>query len=255
MKTKTLFKTYGNATKSALLKTKIKGLKRSSGRNNSGKITSFHKGGGHKKSYRVIDFCRNNSSVGIVCSVEYDPNRNSLIAAVYDYQNKKFYYMLSPKGLSIGDIVESGPTAASKLGNSLTLQKIPLGSYIHNLTQTVGGYAKIARSAGMFAILKERFSNKAVIKLKSGKVIQVHDNCYASLGIVSNGHINLLEKYKAGQSRWLNKRPTVRGVAMNPIDHPHGGGEGKKSGLNKTPWGKYNQRGATGKRTPSLANK
>lgn len=239
--------TYKNGRKNALIKTRIKGIKKSSGRNNSGIITAFHRGGGHKRRYRQIDFYRYTSSVGIICSLEYDPNRNSTIAGVYDFKNKIFYYILSPQDMKIGDMIESGPYAEPKLGNSLPLKKIPIGSSIHNLTRYIKGVATIARSAGMYAVLKEKSANKVIIKLKSGKLIQLPEDCYASLGIVSSRTKTALKRYKAGQSRWLNKRPTVRGVAMNPVDHPHGGGEGKKSGLNKTPWGKYNQRGATGR--------
>jgi large subunit ribosomal protein L2 len=235
--------------KNNVLKIKTKGTKNSSGRNSSGRITAFHRGGGHKRKYRLIDFFRYKASTGIVCSVEYDPNRNSFISAVYDYIDNYFYYILTPKNLNVGDVVQSGPYAEPRLGNSLPLDKIPLGSYIHSFTLTEKGCAKIARSAGMYAIVKEKTLTEVTVKLKSGKVMRISPKCYGSMGIVSNKNKNLQPKYKAGQSRWLNKRPTVRGVAMNPIDHPHGGGEGKKSGLNKTPWGKFNQRGATSKLT------
>lgn len=231
--------------KKPFLKTKIKGIKNPSGRNNSGKITAFHRGGGHKRKYRLIDFFRNKTSTAVICSIEYDPYRNSYIAAVYDYKKDYFYYILAPTNLKVGDIVKSGTFAEPKVGHSLPLYRIPLGSYIYNLAVTEKGCAKVARSAGMFAIVKEKTMTEAVVKLKSGKVMQLSDKCYGSIGIVSSKNTNLQNKYKAGQSRWLNKRPTVRGVAMNPVDHPHGGGEGKKSGLNKTPWGKYNIRGAT----------
>lgn len=231
--------------KKVFLKMKTKGIRRSYGRNNSGKITAFHKGGGHKRKYRLVDFFRHNNSSGVVCSIEYDPNRNSFIAAVYDYSNLNFYYMLAPKNLSVGDIVESGPNINPKLGNSLPLRRIPLGSYVHNLTLSEKGSGKVARAAGTFVTIKEKSSSKVLVELNSGEYRFVPSNCFGSIGIVSNENSILKQKYKAGQSRWLNKRPTVRGVAMNPVDHPHGGGEGKKSGLNKTPWGKYNQRGAT----------
>lgn len=229
-----------------LLKMKTKGIKRSSGRNNSGKITVAHKGGGHKRSYRFINFFRYASAVSVVCSVEYDPNRSAFIAAVYDFTCKKFYYILAPMHLKIGDMVESGPNAPLKQGNSLPTKRIPKGSYVYNLAVQAKGCAKIARSAGTFAILKEKKATGSVFELSSGKSIHLPLDCFGSLGVVSNGASKLKKKHKAGQSRWLNKRPTVRGVAMNPIDHPHGGGEGKKSGLNKSPWGKYNQRGSTG---------
>jgi large subunit ribosomal protein L2 len=229
------------------LKMKTKGIKKSSGRNNSGKITAFHRGGGHKRRYRLIDFFRHKKSSGIVCSIEYDPNRNSHIAAVYDFNNCRFYYMLAPKNLDVGDIVESGLGAEARLGNSLPLKQVPLGSYVHNLATKKGGGAKIARAAGTFIVIKEKTTAEVLVELKSGVCKIVSSDCFASMGVVSNENVNLRQKYKAGQSRWLNRRPTVRGVAMNPVDHPHGGGEGKKSGLNKTPWGKYNQRGSTGK--------
>lgn len=236
-----------NLINKTLLKTKTKGIKRSSGRNNSGKITVFHKGGGHKRTYRFINFFKNTPSKSIVCSIEYDPNRNSFIAAVYDFINKNFYYALAPKNLNVGDIIESGPNAPLKLGNSVPLEKVPLGSYLHNVTVCAKGYAKVARSAGTFVLIKEKKTTGALIELSSGQRKMIPLSCFGSLGIVSNESARFNKKYKAGQSRWMNKRPTVRGVAMNPIDHPHGGGEGKKSGLNKSPWGKNNQRGSTRK--------
>lgn len=231
--------------KNALLKCKIKGKKTSSGRNNQGRITSYHKGGGHKKCYREIDFNRNYKSKGIVCSIEYDPNRNANIASVYDTYNNLFFYILAPKNLGVGDIVESGNNIEPKLGNSLPIEKIPVGSYIHNVSPKVTKCAQISRSAGSFSKLKEKTLTQAIIELSSGEQRYISPKCYATLGIVSNENAFLEKNYKAGQSRWLNRRPTVRGVAMNPVDHPHGGGEGKKSGTNKTPWGKNNNSGAT----------
>ena len=234
------------AGRTPLLKMKTKGIKRSSGRNNSGKITVAHKGGGHKRSYRFINFFRHTSSISVVCSVEYDPNRGAFIAAVYDFICKNFCYVLAPKHLKIGDIIESGPNAPIKQGNSLPMRRIPVGSCIYNLSVQTGGCAKIARSAGTFALLKEKRTTESIVELSSGRSVRLSLDCFGSLGTVSNEASKLNGRYKAGQSRWLNKRPTVRGVAMNPVDHPHGGGEGKKSGLNKSPWGKYNQRGLTG---------
>jgi large subunit ribosomal protein L2 len=233
--------------KKVMLKTKMKGLINKAGRNNSGKITIYHRGGGHKKKYRFINFNRTNSSTSIVCSIEYDPNRNSNISSTYDLNTKNFYYIITPKKLNIGDIIESGINAEPKLGNSLPIGKIPTGSYIHNISLKIMKYSQISRSAGTFSIIKEKTEKYAVLELNSGKHKFISTKCYATLGIVSNESTFLHKKYKAGQSRWMNKRPTVRGVAMNPIDHPHGGGEGKKSGINKTPWGKSNNRGKTGK--------
>jgi large subunit ribosomal protein L2 len=235
--------------KKSLLKTKIKGITNSAGHNNTGKITVFHKGGGHKKRYRKINFNRNETSKGIICSIEYDPNRTSNIASVFDYTKNDFFYIIAPKKLSIGDIVESGVNAEPKLGNSLPIEQIPVGSYIHNIAPKINKSSQISRSAGTFSKLKEKTLNSAVIELSSGEQRLISPKCYATIGIVSNDFFFLKKNEKAGQSRWLNKRPTVRGVAMNPIDHPHGGGEGKKSGINKTPWGKSNNRGSTSNST------
>jgi large subunit ribosomal protein L2 len=236
---------YIKIKKKSLLKFKIKGLVNSAGRNNTGRITSFHRGGGHKKRYREINFNRVYNSKGIVCSIEYDPNRNSKIASIYDSYNNIFFYILAPKNLNIGDIIESGNNVEPKLGNSLPIEKIPVGSYIHNVSPKTTKHAQISRSAGSFSKLKEKTLTQAIIELSSGEQRLISPKCYATIGIVSNEYVFLKKLYKAGQSRWLNKRPTVRGVAMNPIDHPHGGGEGKKSGVNKTPWGKNNNKGAT----------
>jgi large subunit ribosomal protein L2 len=233
--------------KKALIKNKIKGIINNAGRNNSGKITIYHKGKGHKRRYRFIDFNRNIKSIGMVFNIEYDPNRNSKIAAIFDSNNKHFFYIISPKNLAIGDIVESGLNIEPKLGNSLPIANIPVGCYIYNVSPKESKPAQIARSAGTFCKLKEKTLKYAIIELNSGEHRFISPNCFASIGIVSNEFNFLKKKYKAGQSRWLNIRPTVRGVAMNPIDHPHGGGEGKTSGLNKTPWGKYNNRGSTSK--------
>lgn len=231
--------------KKPLLKKKLKGIINSSGRNNLGKITVRNKGGGHKKKYRQINFKRTNNSLGIVCSIEYDPNRNSFISAIYDLNKHFFFYILTPKNLNIGDIVESGINAKPKLGNSLPLSKIPVGSYLNNIAPDKRKSAQISRSAGTYSKLKEKTLKYALLELSSGEQRFISLECYATIGILSNEFSFLMKKYKAGQSRWLNKRPSVRGVAMNPIDHPHGGGEGKKSGNNKTPWGKCNNRGKT----------
>lgn len=227
------------------IKNKAIGLSKLAGRNNSGKITIRHKGGGHKRKYRLIDFDRRRDSSGIICSIEYDPNRNTNISAVYDSYLKKFFYIITPKNLKIGDIVESGKEVKPKLGNTLTINKIPKGSYIHNITLSKNTCATVSRSAGSFSKLKEVGPKFAVVELGSGKLKLISVQCRATIGIVSNELFFFKKKYKAGQSRWIGKRPTVRGVAMNPVDHPHGGGEGKKSGINKTPWGKNNLRGKT----------
>jgi large subunit ribosomal protein L2 len=233
--------------KKPLLKKKLIGLVKSSGRNNSGKITVHHKGGGHKRKYRNINFYRIYNAAGIVCSIEYDPNRNANIASFYDKIQNNYSYILAPKNLKVGDIIKSGLSAEPKLGHSLPLSNIPVGSYIHNIIPKTFKPAQISRSAGTFSRLKKKTLNSALLELSSGEQRLVSTNCYASIGIVSNQLFRFSKLKKAGQSRWKNIRPTVRGVAMNPIDHPHGGGEGKKSGNNLSPWGKNNKQGNTGK--------
>jgi large subunit ribosomal protein L2 len=228
--------------KKPIIKKKIKKLLISSGRNNSGKITVRHKGGGHKRQYREIDFFRTSTSTGVTTSIEYDPNRNSYIASIYDVAKTKFFYILAPKNLKIGDIVKSGPNAEIKIGHSVPIINIPIGSYIYNISPAQNKPAQISRSAGTFSKLKEKTLESATIELNSGENKIISTKCYATIGIVSNELTFLTQLGKAGRARWLNRRPTVRGVAMNPVDHPHGGGEGKKSGKNKTPWGKFNRK-------------
>lgn len=232
-----------NLNKKPLLKTQITGLKNFAGRNNSGKITVRHKGGGHKQKYRQINFKRNYDSTGIIVSVEYDPNRNANIASVYDIILNKFFYIVAPKFLKTGDIIKSGKNIEPKLGYSLPLNQIPVGSLIHNIFLKSNKFAQVSRAAGTFSCLKEISLTEAKIELSSGKQIIVSPKCYATIGIVSNDLKFLTSLGKAGRARWLNIRPTVRGVAMNPVDHPHGGGEGKKSGRGKTPWGKPVKKG------------
>jgi large subunit ribosomal protein L2 len=233
--------------KKPLIKKKIKKLLNSSGRNNSGKITVRHKGGGHKKKYREINFFRTEISTGITIGIEYDPNRNSYIASIFDISKKDFFYIIAPKNLKIGDIVKSGANAEPKIGHSLPISDIPIGSYIHNISPRVNSSAQISRAAGTFSKIKEKTLEYAKIELSSGEQRFISTQCYATIGIVSNELTFLTQLGKAGRSRWLNRRPTVRGVAMNPIDHPHGGGEGKKSGKGKTPWGKPTKSGLTSK--------
>ena len=240
-----------NLNKQPLLKNYLKGLKNSSGRNNSGRITVRHKGGGHKKKFRTLNFFRVRSATGIVCSIEYDPNRNSNIASIFDISTHHFSYILAPKNLKIGDIVKSGPNAEPKIGHSLPISKIPVGSYIYNISPKSKKPAQISRSAGTFSRLMEKTLNHAKIELSSGEQRFISVKCYATIGIVSNEFIFLTKLGKAGHSRWLNKRPRVRGVAMNPVDHPHGGGEGKKSGSGRTPWGKPTK----GRKTSKTKNK
>jgi large subunit ribosomal protein L2 len=230
---------YNKNLKKSFIKSKIKGLKNVTGRSNNGKIISYHKGGGHKKNYRNINFNNYKHSIGIVITIEYDPNRTAYIAAIYEFISKKYMYVLAPKNLQIGDILKSGTNAELKLGHSLPLKKLPIGSFVYNIAFRIQEKGKIARSAGTFARLVEKNSHFGLIKMNSGEYKSLPIHCCASIGVISNEFHYLKKVQKAGKSRWLNKRPTVRGVAMNPIDHPHGGGEGKKSGLKLSPWGKF----------------
>lgn len=229
-------------SKKPTIKTAVHGLVRMSGRNHHGVITMRRRGSGHKKKYREINFYRNVKSTGIVVNIEYDPNRKANIAAVYDFIKNYFFYILAPKNLKIGNIVKSGLEAELFTGNSLPLLKIPEGSFIHNVSPKLLEKAKFTRAAGTFAVIKEKTTEQARIKLSSGEELNISLQCYATLGTVTNELYYLTRLGKAGHSRWLGKRPKVRGVAMNPVDHPHGGGEGKKSGKNFTPWGKPNKK-------------
>ena len=231
--------------KISLIKNMIIGKKNVAGKNNSGKITVHHKGGGHKKKYRKIDFIRNEDSIGVVTSLEYDPHRTALIASVYDFLNSKYLYIIAPKNLNIGSIVKSGLSADIKVGHCLALMKIPVGGFIHNISLKENRKAQLTRSAGTNAQLIETTSRYCRIILSSGMHKFVSPSCQATIGTVSNEFSFFKTVRKAGRNRWLNKRPTVRGVAMNPIDHPHGGGEGKSSGgrSSVTPWGKPTKNG------------
>lgn len=233
--------------KRPLLKSEIIGLTKTAGRNNSGKIASRRKGGGHKRKFRKINFVRSSSYTGIIFSLEYDPNRSANIASVFDYKNKNYFYILAPKNLKIGDIVKSGVDAEVKNGHTLPLSKIPVGSLIHNISPKSNTKAQISRSAGTFSQLVEKTAKTAKIRVSSGEYRKLSIDCLATIGRVSNEDILLTTLGKAGRSRWLNKRPKVRGVAMNPVDHPHGGGEGKTSGgrSSVSPWGKPAKNGKT----------
>ena len=228
--------------KNPTIKTKLIGQKTSSGRNHHGRITIRHRGTGHKRKYRKINFLRNYKSIGIVISIEYDPYRTANIASIFDFEKRRFFYILAPKKLAAGNIVESGFEADLHTGNSLPLFKIPEGSFVHNIPLNSKKTAQLTRAAGSLAILKEKTRKYAKIQISSKKEKLIPIDSYATLGILSNEDSFLTRLGKAGQSRWLNKRPRVRGVAMNPVDHPHGGGEGKKSGKNFSPWGKPNKK-------------
>jgi len=212
---------------------------RSGGRNNNGRITTRHVGGGHRQHYRLIDFKRTKDGVpAIVERLEYDPNRSAHIALL-KYLDGERRYIIAPKGVSAGDRLESGVNAAIKKGNALPLRNIPLGSTVHCIELKPGKGAQIARSAGTSAQLVAREGNYATLRLRSGEMRKVLAECRATLGEVSNSEHSLRQLGKAGAKRWRGVRPTVRGVAMNPVDHPHGGGEGRTSGGRHpvTPWG------------------
>ena len=212
---------------------------KSGGRNNTGRITTRHVGGGHKQHYRVVDFRRNKDGIpATVERVEYDPNRTAYIALVC-YADGERRYIIAPKGLGAGDKIESGNAAAIKPGNALPIRNIPLGSVIHCVELKPGKGAQIARSAGASAQLVARDGAYATLRLRSGEMRKVLSDCRATLGEVSNSEHNLRSLGKAGAKRWLGIRPTVRGVAMNPVDHPMGGGEGRTSGGRHpvSPWG------------------
>jgi len=211
----------------------------SGGRNNAGRITTRHRGGGHKQHYRVIDFKRDKDGiVGRVERIEYDPNRTAHIALVL-YGDGERRYIIAPKGVLAGDEVISGREAAIKPGNSLPLRNIPMGSVVHCVEMKPGKGAQLARSAGAAVQLIAREGQYATLRLRSGEMRKVPARCRATIGEVSNSEHNLEKLGKAGATRWRGVRPTVRGVAMNPVDHPHGGGEGRTSGGRHpvSPWG------------------
>ncbi len=212
---------------------------KSGGRNNNGRITTRHIGGGHKQHYRVIDFKRNKDGIpAVVERIEYDPNRTANIALVL-YKDGERRYIIAPKGVKAGDEIVSGVDAPIKPGNTLPLRNVPVGSVVHCVELKPGKGAQIARSAGTSAQLVAREGHHATLRLRSGEMRKVLVDCRATLGEVSNSEHNLRSLGKAGASRWRGVRPTVRGVAMNPVDHPHGGGEGRTSGGRHpvSPWG------------------
>jgi large subunit ribosomal protein L2 len=226
-------------------------LQKTGGRNNQGFITSRHRGGGHKRKYRIIDWVRNDrdSHAAAVTHIEYDPNRSARIALIR-YEDGEKRYILAPEGLKAGMSVSSGPEAEPKVGNCIPLAKIPTGITIHNIEMQPGGGGKLCRSAGVGAILTARDGNWAQITLPSGEVRRIPSDCRATVGMVGNpDHMNV-RLGKAGRSRWKGRRPHVRGVAMNPVDHPMGGGEGRTSGGRHpcSPSGKLAKGGKTRRR-------
>lgn len=233
---------FAEITKSTPEKSLLKPLKKSGGRNNNGRITSRHRGGGHKRRYRVIDFKRNKRGVvADVVAIEYDPNRTARIALL-QYADGEKAYILAPVGLKVGAKVQAGENVEAAVGNALPLKSIPLGTEIHNLELVPGRGGQIVRSAGGVAILNNREGGYAFVKLASGEIRRINEACYATIGQIGNvDHMNV-SSGKAGRHRWLGIRPQTRGMAMNPIDHPMGGGEGKSKGGGgrqhpQSPWG------------------
>ncbi len=224
------------------------------GRNHHGRVTCRHKGSGHKRFYRLVDFKRDKESVPArVASIEYDPNRSAYIALLH-YADGEKRYILAPQGLKRGDEVFSGAEAPFEVGCCMQLKSMPLGSFIHNIELVPGRGGKLVRSAGLSAQLMARSGGYATIKMPSGEIRMINENCKATFGTLSNPEWNLRVEGKAGRMRWRGVRPTVRGTAMNPVDHPHGGGEGKHNGyLPQTPWAQYTKGFKT--RSKSKTNK
>jgi len=232
------------------VKTLTEGLSKSGGRNNRGRITSFHRGGGHKRTYRMIDFKRVKfDAVGTIERLEYDPNRTAWIALV-KYEDGELAYIVAPQRLGAGDkVISSMNTVDVKPGNAMPLERMPVGTIVHNIELKPRKGGQVARSAGAYAQYVGRDQGWAILRLNSGEQRRVHGTCLATVGAVSNQDHSNTSLGKAGRSRWLGRKPVTRGVAMNPIDHPHGGGEGRTSGGRHpvTPWGK----GTKGNKTRS----
>ena len=231
---------YSEITTSTPEKSLVKSLTKTGGRNNTGRITTRHIGGGHKRAYRVVDFKRDKIGVvGTVMTIEYDPNRNVRICLV-NYADGEKRYILCPEGIQVGAKICSGPEAEISVGNALPLDSIPLGALVHNIELRPGRGGKMARSAGNSAQVMAKEGNYVTLKLPSSEMRMVRKDCYATIGVLGNSEYKNLSTGKAGRTRYLGIKPTVRGVTMNPVDHPHGGGEGKTGpgGNPKTPWGK-----------------
>ena len=231
---------FAEITKAKPEKKLTKTVKRTGGRNNHGHITTRHIGGGHKRRYRIIDWRRDKDGVPArVASIEYDPNRTSRLALLH-YKDGEKRYILAPLGVAVGDVLMSGPAVDIRPGNTLPVKGIPLGTVIHNVESQPGSGAKMIRSAGSFGQLMAKEGEYAQIRMPSGEVRQVQLDCKATVGQLSNIESSSVRAGKAGKSRWKGIRPTVRGLAMNPVDHPHGGGEGKSGQGNPhpvSPWG------------------
>jgi large subunit ribosomal protein L2 len=233
--------TFEEITKKKPEKSLLEPIRKTGGRNNRGRLTTRHRGGGHKRTYRVIDFKRNKHGIPAkVTAIEYDPNRSARIALL-SYSDGEKRYILAPLGLNVGDTVMSGPEADIRVGNALQLRAIPLGSQIHNIELQIGRGGVLVRSAGVAAQLMAKEGDYATLRMPSGEMRQIHLNCLATLGQVGNLDHQNIRIGKAGRKRWMGRRPEVRGSVMNPRDHPHGGGEGRAPrgmATPKTKWGK-----------------
>jgi large subunit ribosomal protein L2 len=248
------FSDFKEITRSEPEKSLLEPKPRKAGRNNRGRVTSRHQGGGNKVQYRVIDFRRNKDGVPAkVAHIEYDPNRNARIALLH-YKDGEKRYILMPKGVKVADVLQSGPGADIRPGNALPLRNIPVGTVVHNIELKPGAGGKMARSAGASVQLVAKEGTKATLRLPSGEMRMVPLDCRATVGEVGNSEAELVKIGKAGRNRWKNKRPKVRGVAMNPVDHPLGGGEGKSSGGRHpvSPWGKPEGRTRKKKQSDAL---
>ncbi|MDD3237076.1 MAG: 50S ribosomal protein L2 [Candidatus Gastranaerophilales bacterium] len=231
---------YAEITTSTPEKSLLMPIRKKAGRNNTGRITCRHKGGGHKQAYRIIDFKRNKFGVeGVVKTIEYDPNRNVRISLVV-YADGEKTYILTPHGLNVGDKIISGPGVEIQVGNAMPLELIPLGTMVHNIEMIPGMGAQLVRTAGASAQLMAKEGNYVTIKLPSSEMRMIRKECLATVGVLGNAEFKNMKIGKAGRKRHMGIKPTVRGVTMNPCDHPHGGGEGKTGpgGHPKTPWGK-----------------
>jgi large subunit ribosomal protein L2 len=248
------FSDYSEVTRSEPEKSLLSPRPQRAGRNNYGRITTRHQGGGNKVRYRVIDFRRNKDGVPArVAHIEYDPNRNARIALLHYVDGEK-RYILMPNRVKVGDMLESGPGADIRPGNALPLRNIPVGTVVHNIEMRPGGGGKMARSAGAAVQLVAKEGTKATLRLPSGEMRMVPMDCRATVGEVGNAEAELISIGKAGRNRWKGKRPSVRGVVMNPVDHPLGGGEGKSSGGRHptSPWGKKEGRTRKKKQSDAL---
>lgn len=229
---------FEEITKTTPEKSLLAPLKKSGGRNNHGRVTSRFRGGGHKRRYRIIDFKRTNSEEAKVIAIEYDPNRTARIALI-QYGDGTKAYVVAPDGIKVGEVIQSSNDAEIKVGNTMQISSIPVGTFVHNIELKPGKGAQIARSAGTSGQIVAKDEKYCQVKMPSGEVRMIKNECKATIGVVSNTDHENISIGKAGRSRWMGRRPHVRGVAMNPIDHPMGGGEGKTSGGGHpvSPWG------------------